>query len=196
MTEEQFDISAKHINQAIGTMAEDSETIIAKLFRNCGRDSPIPFVMAVDMMMAGIDTTGSTATFLLYHLATNPEKQEILYKEICDTIGPEGHLTEAALNKMVYMKAVQMESQRLQPAVWGTSRIFRKDVAISGYRIPAGTTVARVGSFSAKDPASFKDPDSFRPERFLRGHGDRHKADSFANIPFGHGARYDVWATI
>ena len=115
-------------------MAEDSETIIAKLFRKCGRDSPIPFVMAVDMMMAGIDTTGSTATFLLYHLATNPDKQEKLYQEICQTIGPEGHLTEAAINNMTYMKAVQMESQRLQPAVWGTSRIFNKDVAICGYR--------------------------------------------------------------
>ena len=77
---------------------------------------------------------GSTAAFLLYHLATNPDKQEKLYQEICQTIGPEGHLTEAAINNMTYMKAVQMESQRLQPAVWGTSRIFNKDVAICGYR--------------------------------------------------------------
>ena len=134
LTEEQFDISAKNIKRAVDNMGEDSETIIAKLFRKCGRDSPIPIVMAVDMMMAGIDTTGSTATFLLYHLATNPDKQEKLYQEICQTIGPEGHLTEAAINNMTYMKAVQMESQRLQPAVWGTSRIFRKDVAICGYR--------------------------------------------------------------
>ena len=134
LTEEQFDISAKNIKQAVDKMSEDSETIIAKLFRKCGRDSPIPFVMAVDMMMAGIDTTGSTAAFLLYHLATNPDKQEKLYQEICQTIGPEGHLSEAAINNMTYMKAVQMESQRLQPAVWGTSRIFRKDVAICGYR--------------------------------------------------------------
>ena len=134
LTEEQFDISAKNIKHAVDNMAEDSETIIAKLFRKCGRDSPIPIVMAVDMMMAGIDTTGSTATFLLYHLATNPDKQEKLYQEICQTIGPEGHLSEAAINNMTYMKAVQMESQRLQPAVWGTSRIFRKDVAICGYR--------------------------------------------------------------
>ena len=134
LTEEQFDISAKNIKRAVDNMGEDSETIIAKLFRKCGRDSPIPIVMAVDMMMAGIDTTGSTATFLLYHLATNPDKQEKLYQEICQTIGPEGHLSEAAINNMTYMKAVQMESQRLQPAVWGTSRIFRKDVAICGYR--------------------------------------------------------------
>ena len=70
------------------SMEEDSQTIIAKLFRKCGKDSPIPVVMAIDMMMAGIDTTGSTATFLLYHLATHQDKQELLYREICQTIGP------------------------------------------------------------------------------------------------------------
>ena len=52
--------------------------------------------------------------------------------------------------------------------------------------------MARVGSFSAMDPENFQDPDKFYPERFLRGHKDRHAADSFANIPFGHGARYDL----
>ena len=189
LTEEQFDISAKNIKHAVDNMAEDSETIIAKLFRKCGRDSPIPFVMAVDMMMAGIDTTGSTATFLLYHLATNPEQQETLYQEICQTIGPTGQLTETALAKMRYMKAVQMESQRISPSVWGTSRVFDKDIVVSGYNIPAGTTIARVGAFSAMDPENFPEPERFHPERWLRNHADRHRADSFANLPFGHGAR-------
>ena len=55
-------------------------------------------------------------------MATNPDKTETLYREICDTIGPQGELTEAALAKMKYIKAVQMESQRILPAIWGTSR--------------------------------------------------------------------------
>ena len=134
LTEEQFDISKRYINKAMESMEDDSQTIIAKLFRKCGKDSPIPVVMAIDMMMAGIDTTGSTATFLLYHLATHQDKQELLYREICQAIGPRGHLTEEKLNKMTYMKAVQMESQRLLPAVWGSSRTFRKDVAVQGFR--------------------------------------------------------------
>ena len=58
----------------------------------------------------------------MYHLATNPDKTETLYREICDTIGPRGELTEVALAKMKYIKAVQMESQRILPAIWGTSR--------------------------------------------------------------------------
>ena len=146
--------------------------------------------MGIDALNAGIDTTGGAATFLLYHLATNPEQQETLYQEICQTIGPTGQLTETALAKMRYMKAVQMESQRISPSVWGTSRVFDKDIVVSGYNIPAGTTIARVGAFSAMDPENFPEPERFHPERWLRNHADRHRADSFANLPFGHGARW------
>ena len=53
--------------------------------------------------------TGSTATFLLYHLAKNPDKQDILYEEICDIIGANGCLSESALGMMKYIKAVQMD---------------------------------------------------------------------------------------
>ena len=190
LLEESFDICEKHVKNAIANSTDDSETIIAKLYRSCGKDSIIPTVMSIDSLNAGIDTTGTAASFLLYHLATNPEKQEILYQEICDTIGPSGHLTEAALAKMRYMKAVQMESQRILPSIWGTSRMFDKDIVVNGYNIPAGTTVIRVGAFSAMDPENFTEPEKFHPERWLRNHRDRHQADSFANLPFGHGARY------
>ena len=55
---------------------------MAKMIERCGPDSGIPVVMANDALFAGIDTTGNTASFLLYHLATHPEKQENLYQEI------------------------------------------------------------------------------------------------------------------
>ena len=51
-------------------------------------------------MQVGIDSTASTAAFLLHHLAANPEKQEKLYKEICNVIGPTGKVDEKALGKM------------------------------------------------------------------------------------------------
>ena len=137
-----------------------------------------------------LDFSGSSAAFLFYHLATHPDKQEILYKEICDVIGPKGDLTEAALAKMKYLKAVQFESQRMIPAIFGTSRYFEKDITVGGFRIPKGTVIVRNGAFASMDPDNFADPDRFLPERWLRGHESRHSADSFANIPFGHGARY------
>ena len=140
-----MDICEKHLSAAVARLSEDSETVLAKLVARCGKDSAIPLIMAIDSLTAGIDTTGqqtqgltmykgisvgnipnfagSSASFLLYHLATNPDKVELLYQEICSTIGPRGNLTEAALARMKYMKAVQAESQRILPAIWGTSRI-------------------------------------------------------------------------
>ena len=129
----------------------------------------------------------------MYHLATNPDKQEILYREICDVIGPQGSLTESSLAKMKYMKAVQMESQRILPAIWGSSRVYDKDVTIGGYNIPRGVAVIRAGAVMSTSGDNFKDPLKFLPERWLRGHKERHTSHSFANTPFGHGARYDVY---
>ena len=53
---ENFDICEKHLTKAIETA--DSETIIAKLVARCGKDSPVPLIMGLDSIFAGIDTTG------------------------------------------------------------------------------------------------------------------------------------------
>ena len=187
--EESFDICKKHIDKAIENIKDGDDTLIAKLVRSCGKDSPIPLIMGVDALQVGIDTTGTTGAFLLYHLASNPDKQEKLYQEICEVIGPHGKMTESALTKMRYMKACQTESQRIVPAVFGSSRRTIKDISLHGYSIPKGTTVLRVSSSSSNDPSNFLEPEKFIPERWLRGCPERHNADSFANIPFGHGAR-------
>merc|ERR1719431_1676440 len=86
-TVESFDICKKHVDNAVAEVKEGDDTMIAKLIRKCGKDSPIPVVMGIDALQVGIDTTGSTGSFLLYHLADNPDKQELLYQEICKIIG-------------------------------------------------------------------------------------------------------------
>jgi len=186
---EAFDICKRHVDIAIAKVKDDDETVIAKLVRRCGKDSPIPVIMGIDALQVGIDTTGSTASFLLYHLAANQDKQELLYQEICKIIGPDGKMTESALGKMKYLKACQTESQRIAPAIFGSSRRPDKDLVIRGYTIPKGTTVLQCGSSSSSDPENFANPEQFLPERWLRGCPERHNANSFANIPFGHGAR-------
>ena len=60
---------------------------------------------------------------------------------------------------------------------------------IGGYKIPKGTVLLRAGSVSSNDAENFENPDKFIPERWLRNSEERHSADSFANIPFGHGSR-------
>ena len=40
-------------------------SILQKLLTRCGPDSPVPHLMCQDALTAGVDTTGTTAAFLL-----------------------------------------------------------------------------------------------------------------------------------
>ena len=55
-------------------------------------------------IFGGVDTTGNTLAYLLYVLSVNPEKQEVLRKEISEQVGMEGNVTSEALGKMPYLK--------------------------------------------------------------------------------------------
>ena len=58
LTEETMDICGKHLDKAFANLTEDSQTMIAKLVKSCGKDSSIPLVMSMDSILAGLDTTG------------------------------------------------------------------------------------------------------------------------------------------
>ena len=192
-TETMVKITKENVDTALEKLDLDDESdqsILAKIARRNGKDSALCSTMAQDALLAGIDTTGSTSTFLLYHLATNPKKQDILYNEICDIIGSGDEcITEAKLNKMRYLKACLHESQRILPATVGTSRIAQKDYVISGYQIPKGTMVINYNQVASNYSENFVNPEVFLPERWLRSSPDAKSAHPFAAIPFGHGPR-------
>ena len=61
-------------------------SVLEKMILRNEKGSSIPMVTAIDIIFAGIDTTGNTLGHVLYHLAANPEQQAILRKE-CHSIG-------------------------------------------------------------------------------------------------------------
>ena len=141
---------------------------------------------------AGISTfqavTGTTAAFFLLDLARNPDKQKILYQEILNVIG-DGCITEKKLNQMKYLKACLHESQRLNPAVFGSSRTTQTDMVIEGYHVPKGVWVSYCIMLAMRDPKQFLEPTKFQPERWLRGCPSHHNAHPFATAIFSHGPR-------
>ena len=171
-----------------GSKKKDDMSILEKLFMRCGVDSQIPVVMAMDAMMAGIDTTGNTSAFMFYLLASNPDKQEILFQEIKAKLG-DRKVTPQLLNELKYLRAVQHESQRMLPAVGGFGRLTQKDTVCSGYQIPKGTKIVYSFVHSGRREDFFEQAHKFMPERFLRGCPAQHTAHPFAHVPFGHGAR-------
>ena len=165
------------------------ESILVKLIKRCGKDSNIPVAMALDALAGGIDTTGNSASFFLYHIAKNPEKQEKLFKEIFDTVGREGSICAKSLSKMRYLKACQKESQRLLPVTAGSSRQTQVDMCLGGYEVPVGTKVIRWGMIASTCSTNFAQPDAFIPERWIRGSSEHQKTPPYAFLPFGHGKR-------
>lgn len=168
--------------------SKDEMSVMEKLIEKCGDKSKIPEVMAMDALLAGIDTTGNTSAFLFYHLGSHPDKQEILYQEIKEKLG-DNKLTPAILNELKYLKAVQHESQRLLPAIGGVSRLSQKDMVLKGYQIPKNTMIGVQMVPVMRSEKHFKNADQFIPERWMRGCPEKHDAHPFAFIPFGHGAR-------
>ena len=146
---------------------EGERSVLVKLLERCGDNRAIPIVMAVDAMFAGVDTTGVTATFLLYHLAVNQEKQEILYQEILGTVG-SGQVTEDGLRRMKYLRACSQESQRLLPVASGLARKTERELIMSGHLVPAGTPVSHWAFVRTSQASHFSQPDKFLPERWLR----------------------------
>lgn len=110
--------------------------LLEKLVNKYGADSDVPLIMAMDGMGAGIDTTAHTLAFFLYNLATHPDKQELLHREISEVVGDSEEVTEQMLNRMRYLKAATTESMRTVSTTLGTSR--------EGQR--AGLGIARVQS--------------------------------------------------
>ena len=114
---------------------EEDKTILSKLVAKCGKDSDLPVTFAIDALQAGFETTALAGSFLLYHMARNPEAQEKLYQEICEVIGPKGALTESDLSKMKYTKACQMEAMRINPVALGSMRKIDRDTVLGGYQV-------------------------------------------------------------
>ena len=87
--------------------------------------------MIMNLINIGVDTTSNTLGIILYHLATNPDKQEELYEEIVKVIGKDGNMSEAALADMRYLKACQVESARLAPTAVGTLRYIYLNISLN-----------------------------------------------------------------
>ena len=189
-----FEITKKYVDRAVEKYRQEAEreddelSVLQRMIRRCGAESQIPLVMAQDAITAGVDTTATTAAFLLLDLANNPRQQELLYQEI-RTVVKDGGITESKLNQMKYLKACLQESQRLKPAVSGFSRTVPTDITLGGFQVPKGTVVSCFTMNIMRDPDNFPDPLQFTPERWLRGCPHHQNAHPFAAIPFSHGPR-------
>ncbi|NP_001295932.1 cytochrome P450 CYP12A2 [Musca domestica] len=176
---------------------ENEKSVLEKLVKI---DKQIAMVMAMDMLMAGVDTTSSTFTGLLLCLAKNPEKQKKLREEIMQLLPQkDSEFNEAVFKNMPYLRACIKESLRVYPLTVGNARTQANDVVISGYRVPKGTLISMNSVTLIKDDAHYPRASEFLPERWLRASKENEKSaecphalkasSPFVYLPFGFGSR-------
>jgi cytochrome P450 len=144
------------------------------------------------LMMAAHDTITSSATSLLYHLATKPEWQEKLREEVFaitggpDRDGKPRPLDYDDLAKLELTEMVFKEVLRLIPPVPSMPRRALKDFEFGGYHIPAGQLCGINVHWTHHSEDYWDNPHTFDPLRFTPEKVKaRHK---YAWVPFGGGA--------
>jgi len=136
------------------------------------------------LMFAGFDTTAAVLSWTFGLFAANPGPLAQAYAEV-DALGLGAEpVTAAHLERLPYLRACFDEAQRIQGSLPLNGRWAKQDDVIGGYRIPKGTMVIASPLGLGMDPRFWKNPEEFRPRRFL---DDEINKNAF--IPFGIGPR-------
>lgn len=113
--------------------SEEEKGILEKLLEI---DEAYALIMTMDSIIAGVDTTGSSFFNLLFNLAKNPDKQEILRQEIMKVLpNDDSTLSMENMKDMSYLRATIKESFRYTP-IFNNFRSAGKDIVLQGYKVP------------------------------------------------------------
>jgi cytochrome P450 len=140
----------------------------------------------VTLLLAGHETTAIGLAVTLHQLATHPEVQERLTREVREVLGSRPATFED-LTRLTYTSAVIDEAMRIYPPAWAIGREALQDVTLGDHTLPAGSQIVIAQWVTHRDPRWFDDPETFRPERWLDGLRERLPPGVY--YPFGGGPR-------
>ncbi|KAF2501128.1 cytochrome P450, partial [Lophium mytilinum] len=144
---------------------------------------------AMGMYLAGADTTVASLKGFLLAMLLFPEVQRKGQEEIDRVIGRDRLPLLSDRDELPYLNAMVLETMR-----WHTAGPIAlphradEDIIYRGNLIPKGATLMPNAWLYNNDPATYPEPRTFRPERFLDSPGHRREADPTENI-FGWGRR-------
>ncbi|XP_030069772.1 thromboxane-A synthase isoform X1 [Microcaecilia unicolor] len=138
-------------------------------------------------LIAGYETTCNTLSFATYLLATNPDCQEKLLREVDEFTENHALPDYKMVHEMPYLDMVIAETLRMYPPAFRFAREASKDCEVSGQRIPAGAVIEIPVGYIHYNPKHWPEPEKFIPERFTAE--AKQKRSPFAYLPFGAGPR-------
>ncbi|XP_034658380.1 probable cytochrome P450 12c1, mitochondrial [Drosophila subobscura] len=199
-----FDTCSMYVNEAVARI--ESQTAAERVGRRSVLEQLLQInrkfavVMAMDMLMGGVDTATSALTGILLSLAKNPQQQQKLREEIVSKLPqPDRQFTLAEMKSLPYLRACIKEAMRMYPVTFGNVRSAGTDVVLDGYRIPQGTHLLMLSTNLLHDERFYPRPKEYLPERWVRPQGDdstdsllRNNLNPFVYLPFSFGPRMCV----
>ncbi|KAG6751409.1 hypothetical protein POTOM_045945 [Populus tomentosa] len=141
--------------------------------------------------VAAIETTLWSIEWGIAELVNHPEIQKKLRHELDTLLGPGHQITEPDTYKLPYLNAVVKETLRLRMAIpLLVPHMNLHDAKLGGFDIPAESKILVNAWWLANNPAHWKNPEEFRPERFLEEEAKvEANGNDFRYLPFGVGRR-------
>ncbi|KAF7270578.1 hypothetical protein GWI33_016469 [Rhynchophorus ferrugineus] len=160
-------------------------------------DNPkLAAVLALDLLLVGVDTTSIALASTVYQLSQNPAKQQKLFEELRRAMPrPDSKIDVKTLEQVPYLKACIKETLRMYPVIIGNGRCLQSDTVLAGYHVPKGTHVIFPHLVVSNIDDYFKEPERFVPERWVKHDSsskcphNQEKAHPFVSLPFGYGRR-------
>lgn len=135
------------------------------------------------LFVAGHETTANAISWTLYLLSKHHDSLQKCRTEIAE-VTANNKIEFKHLSQFRYLNMVIEESMRLFPPAWIIGRKTKTADTIGGYAIPAGTNILISPFAMHRDIRFWKDPEQFRPERFIS-----EQTAKFTYLPFGAGPR-------
>ncbi|KAG1468380.1 hypothetical protein G6F56_003864 [Rhizopus delemar] len=161
-----------------------------------GIDEDNMVVIAIEMMIGGVDTTSFAMAFSLAVICHYPEWQKKMGEEIDNFVKEKGRMPMySERTQLPNVLAVLKETVRYRPSGYlGIAHRATEDITYKDYVIPKDTVLISNAHTTNADATFYTEPEKFMPERFM---GDTRSlyASSNANIAnrelfsFGWGRR-------
>lgn len=144
--------------------------------------------------VAAIETTLWSMEWAIAELANHPAVQRKIRDEITAVLGGQ-RVTESNLHQLPYLQATINETLRLHsPIPLLVPHMNLEQANLGGYTIPRESKVVVNAWWLSNNPAWWKNPEEFRPERFMEEESGTEAAVAggkvdFRFLPFGMGRR-------
>ena len=139
---------------------------------------------AINLLIAGTETTAHTLSFAVGELALNPRVFQQAQLIVDQAWPSQGELDVEVLKELNYIRAIVKETLRLYPVTSSTTTLqATRETIIEGITVSRGTRVASSLFAAGRDPEIYAQPEEFLPERWLEGKG----SNSLPMIDFGSG---------